>query len=340
MDSNIYLVDETSMLDTSLAHALFDAIPKGSKVIMLGDIRQLPAIGAGNVLLEVMNSEICPVVTLNVPKRQAKGSSIYENASRILKSTLILPDQKDTFWFKTTNGYQATQKVLQVVKTISTYKPEAIQVLSPMKVGKCGTYLLNYHLQREWNKSNPDSKQLNRSFEVDNTTYRLYFREGDKVIQLSNNSELEWVTKQSDGVYVECDDKKGTVVTNGEQGIIEEIFEDDVKLKGDRVQKVTTMAVRYDEGIVLYRGNDKQHLDHAYAISIHKAQGSQWPVVIQVLDATHHIMLSNELVYTGYSRASEKHVLIADEESVLRAVNQRVSTKRRTSLEDRINEGR
>lgn len=340
LDSNIFVIDETSMLDTYLAHALFDAIPDGSKVILLGDVRQLPAIGAGNVLADIIKSDIVPVATLKVPKRQAKGSSIYENATRILNHQIIEPDKKDTFWFKSSNAYQATQLALKLIRQIATYNEEEIQVLSPMRMGKAGTHLLNYLLQREWNNKNEDSNQLNHSFDVDGTTYRLYFRIGDKVMQTVNNPELSWVIKDKTGELVPDNDMAGTVVTNGEQGYILDIYDDQVRMKSGRKQKTTTIAVQYDEGIVLYRGNEKKDLDHAYAISIHKAQGSQWPVVFQLMDYNNHNrMLSNELFYTGYSRASERHVLIADEESVRLATNQRVATKRRTSLVDRIEEG-
>lgn len=340
LSANIYVVDETSMLDTHLAHALLSAIPTGSKVIFLGDIRQLPAIGAGNVLGDIIKSELVPVTTLKVPKRQSKGSSIYENASRILNHEVIVPDNRDTFWFKSGNGYQATQRVLQVIHQISTYKAEDIQVLSPMKAGKAGTHLLNYHLQRVWNAQNEDSKQLNHSFEVDGTTYRLFFRVGDKVMQLVNNPELDWVIKGRNGNYEKDENRAGMIVTNGEQGIILDIYEDEVKTANGRIQTNMVIAVQYDDGIVLYRGNEKKNLDHAFAISVHKSQGSQWPVVIQVMDFNSHVrMLSNELFYTGQSRASERHVLIADEASVNMAVSQQVATKRRTSLLDRLNEG-
>lgn len=338
--ANIYVIDETSMLDTHLAHALLSAIPTGSKVILLGDIRQLPAIGAGNVLGDIMKSELVPVTTLKVPKRQSKGSSIYENASRILNHEAIVPDNRDTLWYKSGNGYQATQRVLQVIHQISTYKAEDIQVLSPMKAGKAGTHLLNYHLQRVWNAQNEDSKQLNHSFDVDGTTYRMFFRVGDKVMQLVNNPELDWVIKGRNGKYEKDEKRAGMIVTNGEQGIILDIYEDEVKTANGRIQTNMVIAVQYDDGIVLYRGNEKKNLDHAFAISVHKSQGSQWPVVVQVMDFNSHVrMLSNELFYTGYSRASERHVLIADEASVNMAVSQQVATKRRTSLLDRLNEG-
>lgn len=339
MSSHVYLIDETSMLDTALAHSLIQAIPKGSKVIFLGDVRQLPAIGAGNVLMDTINSGICPVITLTVPKRQAKGSSIYENASRILNGDRIEADKADTFWFETNGASQARLKVLHAVKNISSYDKSAIQVLSPMRAGECGTHLLNHSLQQLWNSQNTDSTVLNRSFEVKDVTYRLYYRIGDRVIQLKNNGELKWVYKTPTGTYLEDENQQGTVVTNGEQGIIENIFEEEVESQRGRKQTVITMAVQYDDGIVLYRGNDKKDLDHAYAISVHKSQGSQWPVVIQVMDNSHFMMLSNELFYTGYSRAEEKHILVADTRSVDMAKSERVSMQRRTSLIDRLKEG-
>lgn len=338
LPSNIYVVDETSMLDTHLAHALFSAIPKGSKVILLGDTRQLPAIGAGNVLADTVRSGICPVVTLEVPKRQAKGSSIYENATRILDQEIIQPDKTDTFWFKTNSGSQATNRAVNVVRKIVAYEPEDIQILSPMRAGSSGTHLLNYLFQKEWNNKHSDSSQLNHSFKVGNTMYKLYFRVNDKVMQTVNNATLEWVQKEN-GHYVADEDLEGTIVTNGEQGWIIDIFEDEVRTPSGRKQKINTIAVQFDEGIVLYRGNEKQDLDHAYAISVHKSQGSQWPVVVQLLDYnSHQRMLSNELLYTGYSRASERHILFADEASVNVATAQRIATKRRTSLVDRIQE--
>lgn len=341
LTADVFLIDETSMLDTYLAHALMQAIPKGSKVIFLGDVRQLPAIGAGNVLSDAIKSGLCPVITLTVPKRQAIGSSIYENASRILSGQTIEPDLNDTFWFETNNAQQARLKVMHAVKNISSFDKEDIQILSPMRKGECGTHMLNYSLQALWNGQQPDSSLLNHTFEVNGQSYRLYFRIGDRVMQTVNTGDQKWVIRDpKTGEYTEDESRQGELVTNGEQGIIQHIFEETVPSQVGRNQQVTTMAVQFEDGIVLYRGNDKKDLDHAYAISIHKSQGSQWPVVIEVMDHTHYMMLSNELFYTGYSRASKKHILVSDKRSVDMALREQVVSQRRTSLDDRINERR
>ena len=338
LTSNIYIIDETSMLDTELANALLQAIPTNSKVIFLGDVRQLPAIGAGNVLSDLIKSEMVKVVTLDEPKRQEKGSSIYENARRILEFKMIEPDNKDTFWIKSSNAHQARVKAIKAIDRIRTYQPEDIQVLSPMKKGQCGTLMLNRDLQSLWNGKQEDSKILNRSFKVDGATYQLYFRIGDKVMQTKNNPDLKWVKKNTFGEYEVDEAHNGQVVTNGEQGIIESIFEESIQTNSGRYQNILTIAVRYDEGVVLYQGSDKKDLDHAYAITVHKSQGSQWPVVVMVMDQSHYVMLGNELLYTGKSRAEEKDVLVSDVASIQMAIKEMKSIKRNTSLIERLKE--
>lgn len=341
-EENIFLIDETSMLDTNIAFALMQAIPNGSKVIMLGDTRQLPAIGAGNVLSDIMKSELATHVTLSVPKRQGAGSSIYENSKRILDKELVVPDNKETFWLKTSNGDQArTQTIASVKRLRSAYSfgIEDIQVLSPMRKGPCGTNLLNHVLQDEFNPTPDDVQVLNKTFNVGSAEYKLHFRTGDKVIQTVNNMELIWAKKDSSGQYVEDLEIHG-IVTNGEQGIVVDIYEDLKEQKNGRKQKVIVIAVQYDQGVVLYHGDEKRDLDHAYAITVHKSQGSQWPVVIQTMDAYQRMMLDNEMFYTGYSRAEKMHVLIADERSTTSAINTRRSIHRKTTLVKRIQGGR
>lgn len=333
---NCILIDETSMLDTSIANALMSAIKTGSKVILMGDTNQLPSIGAGNVLLDLIASNVAKVVTLTVSKRQKEGSSIYENSERILAGLPIKPNNSDSYWLETTNtshtGRMTVKAVSRMVMNKSiTFGLNDIQVLSPMKIGPAGTRKLNYDIQQLFNGEDNGLSLLNYTFECNGIKHELRFKKGDKVIQKKNNSELSWYAKVGDD-YVELTDGINGIVTNGEQGIIEDIVERHSEDSTGRVHKAITIIVKYEDGYVLYHEREKDNLDHAYAISVHKSQGSQWAVVIQALSVAHSIMLENNLFYTGMTRAGDICVLVGERGAIKTATLTKKSIHRKTNL--------
>ena len=331
-EQNVFVVDESSMLDTPLANELLNAIKSGSKVIFLGDVHQLPSIGAGNVLHDLIESGVPKCVSLRVSKRQGKGSTIFTNALKILDAEAIQPDNKETFYYQSVNGQQSAERVVRIFSDFMSKGGaiEDLQVLLPMKKGNAGTHYLNYRMQEMVRANKEDLSVLNHRFSTNNIPYELRFYEGDKVIQTQNNSALRLVEKL--GTYHYQEKEENYLIANGETGVIDAIYETDVVNNQGRKQKQVLIVVRYDDKYVQYRGNDKQNLDHAYAISIHKSQGSQWLNVIQVLSMEHSSMLDNSLFYTGYTRGQEKQILIAEPEAVQLAMQTHKASKRRTTL--------
>lgn len=336
LTENCILIDETSMLDTSLANALVSAVKTGSKIIFMGDTNQLPSIGAGNVLLDMIASEVAEVVTLTVSKRQKEGSSIYKNSENILAGLPIEANNSDSYLLETTNtshtGRMTVRAVSRMVKNkFIPFGLNDIQVLSPMKIGPAGTRKLNYDIQQLFNGEDNGLTLLNYTFECDGIKHELRFKKGDKVIQKKNNSELSWYKKVGND-YVELLDGVNGIVTNGEQGVIEDIVERNSEDSSGRVHKAITIIVKYEDGYVLYHEREKDNLDHAYAISVHKSQGSQWAVVIQALSVAHHVMLENNLFYTGMTRAGEICVLVGERGAIKTATLTKKSIHRKTNL--------
>lgn len=336
--ANVIVVDETSMLDTYLAKSLLEAIKNGSKVIFLGDINQLPSVGAGNVLSDVIDSEKVKVVTLDVPKRQKAGSMIAENGTRIIKEEVIESNNQDSFILKVRSREQARkfaiQSVLRMMKPPYNYSLDEIQVISPMKKGFNGTLILNYELQHILNPGNTGLTTLNRRFTLDGFQYELMFKAGDRIIQLSNNSDLVWYNKVGNDYKPKPDQSQP--VTNGEVGTIVSITQEEIEDSRKNKRMSQVILVKFDDGYVKYVGNDKQNIDHAFAISIHKSQGSQWKVVIQLLSNEHRMMLDNSLLYTGYTRAQERQVLIMEPAAYEEALHTRKGRQRKTTLIKRL----
>lgn len=339
LEENVIVVDESSMLDTELANALLESIETGSKLIFLGDTNQIPSIGAGAVLKDLITSKVGNLVTLTVPKRQKEGSLIYLNTERILSGLVPEIDNQSSYIIPTANAehtkIMTIKAIKQMVENDSPYQLKDIQVLSPMRMGQAGTRLLNYEIQQIFNPSTSGVSVLNYSFEVDKFRYELRFKAGDKVIQKTNNGELNWYKKTADGFEVDKETSNG-IITNGEQGVIEDIVEEEKIDSVGRKFKTVDIIVEYEDGYVIYHGKEKSDLDHAYAISIHKSQGSQWPVVINVLSMSHQNMLENNLFYTAMSRTAEVTILVAERQAVQVALNTNKTELRKTTLVKRI----
>lgn len=331
------VIDECSMLDTNLAYQLFSAIEPYTKVIMMGDTNQLPSVGAGNVFHDFINSEKIPVTTLNVIKRQGKDSGIVVNARNIINGVPITSQKEfmDSIVIGTKTESDYSEKIKKYCdKMLESLPIEEIQILSPMKRGITGTNYLNYTMQQLYNK-NPDTyKFIKGRYDItiddEKTTYDLYFRLGDKVINTKNDYQMPWYYVENGTLYVN-DSKSG--ITNGETGIIVKLIESRDKY-GDLNRKI---IVKYEDKYIVYE-NDFDQLELAYAITIHRSQGSEWPAVLLVLNKQHKSMIDRNLFYTGITRSKQLCITISDSETITYGVRNTRSIRRTTGLQDRLHE--
>ena len=330
------VIDECSMLDTHLAYQLFSAIDSSTKVIMMGDTNQLPSVGAGNVFHDFISSNKIKVTTLNVIKRQGTDSGIVINARNIINGVPITT-QKETMDSIVigVKDNDFTGKIKKYCdKILETMTIEEMQILSPMKRGITGTNYLNYLIQSLYN-DNPDSNRfLKGKFDVkiDDETkiFELYFRVGDKVINTKNDYQMPWYYIK-DGTLYENSQKSG--ITNGEVGTIVKMIEYRDKY-GDLNRKI---IVKFEDKYVIYE-NDFDNLELAYAITIHKSQGSEWSAVMVVLNKQHKSMIDRNLFYTGVTRSKKLCIVISDADTISYGVKNTRSTKRTTGLQDRLSE--
>lgn len=310
IDADAVIVDEASMIDIILMNNLLKAIVPGTRFILVGDVDQLPSVGPGNVLRDLIDSGVIPVVRLTEIFRQSRESMIIVNAHRINKGEMPYLNErdKDFFFFDARSQEESLNLILGLVKSrIPKFKnacnPEKyIQVLTPMRKGLCGVYNLNMKLQEILNPPSP---------EKDERRVREYiFRTGDKVMQIKNNYNMEW--KRIDGTA------EGHGVFNGDLGYIEYIDSEE-----------NVLSVIYDEEKrVVYDFIDTDELELAYAITIHKSQGSEFPVIVIPSVWGPPMLMTRNLLYTGVTRAKEM-VVIAGSRQVLGAMvsNNRISKR-------------
>jgi len=335
------VLDESSMLDIVLAKHLFSAIPPHCKVIFMGDTKQLPSVGAGNVLQDLIRSEVIPVVTLDVVKRQGKDSGIVANATRIIQGQTIEHQAKsgDAFVIAQPDAFRMQSMLLRsIARLIETkgYSLEDIQVLCPQRKGEAGTYVMNWLIQQAFIHDRDGMKVENCKFtkvndeDGESEQLTLYFMPGDKVIHTANHYAMKWYCKTAAGDYVENPDVLG--ITNGECGIIEEIK---WTSRGEEQNEEAVVIVRYEDGYVMYSDN-LDELDHCYAMTVHKSQGSQWPAVIMVVMQEHYHMLDNSIFYTGYTRAKQFVCVIGQQRAIDHAIGSFKHTARNSSLNEKF----
>lgn len=299
LECEILIVDEASMIDTNLMYALLRAVPSECRVIFVGDVNQLPSVGPGNVLKDIIASNVTPTATLNEIFRQAAGSKIILNAHRINEGNL--PDTKsspdsDFFFIEEENPEKILQQILALVSIRLPMKYgfhayQDIQVLAPMRKGIIGTENLNLALQEKLNSNTNYVQRAGR---------RL--AKGDKVMQIHNNYDKE--------------------VFNGDIGIIEEIDTQD-----------ETLVIRFDEREVFYEYSEIDELSLAYAVSIHKYQGSESACVVLPIHTTHFKLLQRNLLYTGVTRGKKMVILIGNRKGLFMAVKNEDVLKRFSGLE-------
>ena len=323
LDADVIIIDEMSMVDLPLMYALLNAIVPGTRVILVGDVNQLPSVGPGSVLKDIISSECFSVVKLTKIFRQAGESDIIVNAHKINRGEPVVLDNKsmDFFFLKRQDANTLISVVITLIqKKLPRYvqaDPNEIQVMTPTRKGLLGVERLNVILQQYLNPS--DSQKTEKEING-----RL-FREGDKVMQIKNNYQLEWEVSTRFGLTVD----KGIGVFNGDMGVIDEINE-----------YTETVIVEYDEGRKVKYGYDMtDELELAYAITIHKSQGSEYPAVVLPLLSGPPILCNRNLLYTAITRA-QKCVAIAGRQSMVeQMIHNETEQKRYSGLNDCLKEG-
>ena len=309
LEGDVLIVDECSMVDEMLMYSLLRAVPDSMRVILVGDVDQLPSVGAGNVLRDIIDSGAVPVVRLTKIFRQAAASRIILNAHRINSGDF--PDLSngagtDFFFQKAEEPEKAAEIIVDLVKNrlpkFCHVPPQAIQVLTPMQRGVVGAANLNQLLQAAVNPPAKDYKG-NPGPELHRGGYT--FRAGDKVMQIKNNYDKE--------------------VFNGDIGTIEKIDPED-----------RTLTVRFDDRAIEYDATELDEMVLAYATTVHKAQGAEYPIVVMPVMMTHFMMLQRNLLYTGVTRAKKTLVLVGQKKAVGYCVRNVTVDKRNTLLAERL----
>lgn len=320
IECDVLIVDEASMIDISLMNVLLKAMQPGTRLIIVGDVDQLPSVGPGNVLRDIIESDAVKVVRLNQIFRQGQESMIVQNAHLINEGKMPLLNVKNSDFFleRTEDCGVILEKIIGLIKTrLPKYNKEwdsirDIQVLSPMKKGIVGIDNLNIELQKVLN---PKSKsKMEKEFRD------TVFRVGDKVMQVKNNYVLEWKKLNPK--------EEGKGVFNGDVGYIVNIDEDD--------DKVTVCFE--DDKLVEYEESDLDEITLAYAITIHKSQGSEFPVVIMPMFMGPPLLLNRNLLYTGITRARKLVVLVGSPNVVAFMKDNNRSFERYSGLKWRIKE--
>lgn len=316
LEGDVLIVDECSMIDIILMNSLLKAIPPAMRLVMVGDIDQLPSVGAGNVLRDMIDSGAFPVVRLTKIFRQAQTSRIIMNAHRINEGKM--PDlsngrNTDFFFMENEDAEAAVQQIVELVRTkLPKYyqvDPGQIQVLTPMQRGVVGATNLNLALQEALNPAEQEIFMRGRgAVTIPKDCLRrsgFAFRADDKVMQVRNNYDKE--------------------VFNGDIGVIASVNAEERTLKVD-----------FDSRTVEYDVTELDELVHAYATTIHKAQGSEYPIVVMPVLMNHYVMLQRNLLYTGITRAKRVLVMVGTRKAVSCAVRNVTVTKRNTLLKERL----
>ena len=322
LEADVIIVDEMSMVDISLMCSLLKAISVGTRLILVGDVNQLPSVGPGSVLRDIIQSHACNVVMLTKIFRQASTSDIIVNAHKINHGEEVVLDNKsmDFFFLKRYDADVIINVVLQLIKQklpkFVDATPYDIQVLTPMRKGLLGVERLNGILQRYMNPPANDKVEKEYGSTV--------FREGDKVMQTKNNYQLAWEIRTKYGLTVD----KGLGIFNGDMGIIRQI--------NDFAEQ---MIIEFDEGrMVEYPYKLLDELELAYAITIHKSQGSEYPAVVIPLLSGPMMLMNRNLLYTAVTRARKCVTLVGNEVTFQQMIQNTSQQKRYSGLCDRLKE--
>ena len=322
LEADVIIIDEMSMVDLNLMHALLSSVVQGTRLILVGDVDQLPSVGPGSVLKDIISSERFHVVTLTKIFRQAGESDIIMNAHKINAGEPVELNKKsrDFFFVKCDEADTIIGGIIALIqRKLPQYvqaHPNEIQVMTPTRKGLLGVERMNVILQKYLNPA--DEKKTEREING-----RL-FREGDKVMQIKNNYQLEWEICTRFGLTVD----KGMGVFNGDMGVISEINE-----------YKETVEVEYDEGRKVKYGFDMvDELELAYAITVHKSQGSEYPAVILPLLPGPKLLYNINLLYTAVTRAKKCLTIIGSDTTFQEMIRNKSEQERYTSLAERIGE--
>ena len=320
LEADVIIIDEMSMVDIFLFQSLLRAVPVGTRLIMVGDVNQLPSVGPGQVLQDLLKSGRFPVVMLEKIFRQAQESDIILNAHRIHAGQDIVLDNKSRdFFFLERNDVNVIYKhmiqlILEKMPPYVGAQPYDIQVLTPMRKGKLGVETLNGILQKYLNPPSEKKKE--------HMGGNTLFREKDKVMQIKNNYQLEWEVVSQYGIPID----KGTGVFNGDIGMIMEISE-----------YTRSMVIEFDEHRrVTYSFDQLDEIELAYAVTIHKSQGSEYPAVIMPLLSGPKMLFNRNLLYTGVTRARNCVTILGSSMTLREMVDNNYENRRYTGLAERI----
>ena len=312
LSHDFFIVDEMSMVDLHMGYSLFRAMHKNAKVLLIGDVDQLPSIGSGNVLKDLLEQENVPKVYLTQIYRQARNSQIITNANHVNKGeTFQVDHSKDDMYF--INQQQDNGIANMIIESVLRFRElghnvSNMLVLSPIKKGVVGTIELNNRLQEVLNPYEVGKVEVKHGNRI--------FRVGDKIMQLVNQEDK--------GIY------------NGDIGIITEINKEKIKQDNGKIVEVDTIYSDFQGIQVTHQRNEWRELELGYSISIHKSQGGQAPIVIMPLSTSHYNMLARNLIYTGMTRAEKKLVLIGQQKALNIAIANNKISQRNTKLKERI----
>ena len=322
LEADVIIIDEMSMVDIHLMHSLLMAVTAGTRLILVGDENQLPSVGPGNVLRDIIRSGQFPVVELTKIFRQASESDIVVNAHKINRGEQVEINNKsrDFFFLKRYDADIIIRVVIALIQEkLPKYveaKPFEIQVLTPMRKGLLGVERLNQILQRYLNPPDPSKKEKEIG--------QGLFREGDKVMQIRNNYQLEWEVRGRYGIPVD----KGVGVFNGDTGILRTINE-----------FAELAEVEFEDGrYAQYTFKQLDELELAYAVTIHKSQGSEYPAVIIPILSGPRMLMNRNLLYTAVTRARKCVTVVGSEETFREMINNEKQQRRYSSLDKRIQE--
>ena len=320
LEADVIIIDEMSMVDIQLMHSLLQAVIAGTRLILVGDENQLPSVGPGNVLHDIIQSQAFPVIELTKIFRQASESDIVVNAHKINRGEQILLNNKsrDFFFLKRYDADIIIRVVIALIQEkLPRYveaKPFDIQVLTPMRKGLLGVEKLNQILQRYLNP--PDAAKKERE------SMHGLLREGDKVMQIRNNYQMEWEIRGRYGIPIE----KGIGIFNGDTGILRTINE-----------FAETAEVEFEDGRwAEYSFKQLEELELAYAITIHKSQGSEYPAVVIPILSGPKMLLNRNLLYTAVTRARKCVTVVGSEETLREMIRNEKQQQRYSSLDQRI----
>ena len=316
LDESAVIIDEASMMDLSLTYALLKALKRGTRLVLIGDKDQLPSVGAGNVLSDLISSGKISVIALHEVFRQSKESLIISNAHRINtgEPPILTSTDNDFFFVRRENERDIPETVASLImerlpKAYGDELRDKIQVITPSKRGYGGVDILNKELQA---RLNPPS-----NYKKEKSAHGTVFRVGDRVMQIVNNYELEW---EKNGLA-------GLGIFNGDTGIIESI---------DRENE--TMDILFDDRLVVYPFESLDELELSYAITVHKSQGSEYPIVIIPMYSTPPMLETRNLFYTAVTRARRMVVLVGRSDIPMRMVANNREILRYTTLRERLSE--